>query len=221
MMIDILIPSRGRGERLQQTISSIIDTADNILLVNIIVKLDVDDDLSHYSYLNDISFVKVIIGFNDILSKHWNACFESGSGEIVMHGSDDIIFESKGWDTKVREFFKEGKIALLYGRDGHQDSKMSTHSFTLRKAANIIGVYLPPYFTADGNDVWLFLVYTGLNRISYDSSIVTMHNHVNVDSKYEDDTYAIARERRLGVAPVWREHEHEIDEWVAKLKEYV
>lgn len=219
-MIDILIPSRGRYKRLLEMLESAKATSENPHNIRVIIRLD-NDDFMNYGFLDVFDKTTVLIGENDILSKHWNTCFKEGNGKIVMHASDDIIFESMGWDTIVESFFESGNIGCLYGMDGHQDKNCPTHSFTLRRAAKIVGCYLPPYFTADWNDVWLRDVYEKLGRLHYDPSIVTRHMHVNVDAKYDDAVYQLAAQRRQAASLVWEEKKHEIDEWVEKLKKHL
>lgn len=218
-MIDLLIPSRCRADRLLETLNSAKTTADNLDNVHAIIYLDGYDDSDYTKTFGVFNKTTIIRGHNDVLSKLWNVCFDAGKGKIVMHCADDIIFESKGWDTIVENHFKDNKISLLYGMDGHQDKNCPTHSFTLRKAAEIIGYYLPPYFTADWNDVWLGEVYKKLDRIKYDPSIMTRHLHVNVDKKYDDAIYQLAQQRRAAANLMFEKKKHEIDEWVEKLKE--
>ena len=219
-MIDLLLPSRGRRDRLMQMIISAFETADDHRNINVILFLD-EDDSHNYGPMQSALSTKYIIGKSDVLSKLWNQCFEAGKGNIVMHCSDDIIFESKGWDTIVEEHFAKQEIICLYGRDGHQDRNCPTHSFISRKAANIVGNFLPPYFTADGNDLWLREVYAGLGRLVYDERIVTRHLHVNVDAKYDDATYQLAATRRQAASAMYEEKKHEIKEWIEKLKPHL
>lgn len=219
-MIDLLIPSRGRYLRLLETLKSAKATASHPYNLHAIIYLD-DDDAANYGKLHVLNKTTVIVGEQDILSRAWNTCFHAGNGKIVMHCADDIIFESKGWDIMVEDHFKDYTLSCLYGADGHQDKNCPTHSFTLRDAANKIGYYLPPYFTADWNDVWLMEVYKKLGRLLYNPSIVTRHLHVNVDAKFDDATYRLAAQRRHAASLVFEEKKHEIDEWVEKLKKYL
>lgn len=218
-MIDILIPSRGRPERLRQTILSAMQKASGNSMIKFYVYLDHDDTntiqnlhLFHYDYR-----ITWVIGQPHILSNYWNVLYKIGSGEILFHGADDIIFETKGWDELVINHFKEHLESLYYGFDGHQNQNCPTHSFTSRSAADKVGYFLPPYFEADFNDVWLKEVYTKAGRIYYNSELAIRHLHRNVDMKYDDETYRIAEERRKRAATVWEEKKHEIDEDVKKL----
>lgn len=222
MMIDILVPSYQRPKRLEQMILSCHDTAINPGNIRFYVYLDFSDDTAQYidGYGELVTF---IIGQKKILSQCWNDLYKISSGEILMHCSDDIIFETQGWDKIVTDYFKDNHVGLLYGRDGHQDENCATHSFTTRKAADTIGYFVPPYFEADWNDYWLMQVYTrlsgrtGKEYIRYDDRIMTRHLHRNVDIAFDDETYQLADERRQRASKVWEEKNHLIDNDVQKL----
>lgn len=213
-MIDILVPSKGRPNRLQTMINSCYETADTPEDISVIVFLDRDD----YYELDLISDnVSVIQGKQEVLSKLWNNCFRYGQGEICMHAADDIVFESKGWDTIVRDYFAKNEIGLIYGDDCHQD-KWATHSFTSRKAADILGYFCPPYFEADYNDIWLTELYLGIKKICYTSDLVIKHLHRNLDSKFDDSTYKLAEARRERATKVWEQKQPQLQEDIKRLR---
>lgn len=220
-MIDILIPTLARPHRLKQTIDSIQATAETF--VNIIIYVDSDDEKTtraiddHY-FEGDLKFV---IGGKRILSECWNELFRQSAGRILFLGADDIIFETHGWDLLVIKHFKQNLISLLYGDDCWQGNKLSTHPFISRAAANILGYFVPPYFEADGNDVWLQEVYKGVGRYFYEPRIITRHLHRAVDEKYNDSTYELAVERRKRSDIVWNEKKHLIKEDIEKLKKFL
>lgn len=221
-MIDILIPTRGRPERLSKTILSAKKKCSGEYEITYYVYVD-EDDLPTYNLLwhwieSGGKNIKYISDKQQILSQCWNDLYKLGTGEILFHGADDIIFETQDWDLKVVEHFKKHPESLYYGQDGHQDKNCPTHSFTSRSAADKIGYFVPPYFEADWNDVWLGEVYNKLGRRFYDETLMIRHNHVNVDAKFDDETYELARERRQRSSKVWEEKKHLIDEDVKKLR---
>lgn len=225
MTIDILIPTRGRPDRLHDMMMSAIDTANSLDLLRLYWYLDEDDVTNDCKYSEDNGLIYTHVGKQKTLSQCWNDLYKLGTGEILMHCSDDIIFETQGWDTIVRDYFADKPVGLLYGQDGHQDENCATHSFTTRKAADIIGYFVPPYFEADWNDVWLHKVYKGLAErtgkpyLKYDPRIMTRHLHKNVDAKYDDETYRLAEERRQRASAVWHEKNHLIENDIQKLME--
>lgn len=212
-MIDILIPTRKRTGRLFQTIVSIFAHSISKQF-RIYVYVD-DDDEETKRIAKDTNHIKFHIGKQKVLSECWNDLYKLGCGDILFHGADDIIFETFGWDVIVEDHFKQYPESLYYCRDGHQDENCPTHSFTSRSAADKIGYFVPPYFEADWNDVWLKMLYR--DRLYYNPEMMIRHNHVNVDAKYDDEIYEIARERRKRAALVWEEKKNLIHEDINKL----
>lgn len=213
-MIDLLIPSRGRPGRLMQTLESVMITVSDSNSVEFYFFVDFNE-FDSYRHFEEVG--TILSGANGTLSSYWNHLYKFGKGSILFHGSDDILFETDGWDKIVIDHFKKHPESLLYGKDGHQDENCPTHSFTSRSAADKIGYFVPPYFEADFNDVWLREVYKKAGRLFYNPDLMIRHNHVNVNPKLNDDTYEIAKERRKRAAIVWEEKKHLIDEDVKKL----
>lgn len=213
-MIDILIPSRGRPHRLKQTVISALSKCDNTLNVRFYFFIDLEENSIYNEFFN---YGAIVTGNKDCLSAYWNILYKKSDNPILFHGADDIIFETDGWDKIVIDHFKKHPESLLYGQDGHQNQNCPTHSFTSRSAADRIGYFVPPYFEADFNDVWLREVYKKANRLFYNPDLVIRHNHVSVDSKFNDATYELAAERRKRAAIVWEEKKHLIEEDVKKL----
>lgn len=216
-MIDILVPSYKRPDRLKMMVDSAFTTAQNPDRVFIHVYLNHNDPTIDKVNL-DYDNINIIVGGEAILSELWNILFWNSKSPIVMHGADDIFFDSTKWDAIVEEHFKANEIGLIYGFDGHQNENCPTHSFTTRLAAQKIGYFLPPYFEADFNDIWLGEVYRKLGKIKYEPRIRTLHLHRNVDMSYDDETYQIAEERRKRAAIVWEEKKHLIERDIEKLR---
>ncbi len=229
-MIDILCPTHKRPQKLMQMVDSAKKTADKPEDLNFIFYVDNMDDLTR-NLINEYDWqtdnITWIIGKQlPNISMAWNVCYRLGQNPIVMHCADDIIFQSNGWDTIVKSYFDKQPICMVYGQDGHQNRNCATHSFTSRKAAEIISYFVPPYFEADFNDIWLMQIYQKLCDkkkvfIHYDDKIITKHLHVNVDEKYNDDTYKLAEERRPRASIVWNEKNHLIPADTKKLKDYM
>lgn len=212
-MIDILIPTRQRTGRLFQTVVSIFAHSVNKQF-RIYIYVDEDDEET-LRIARDTNYIKFHIGKQKVLSECWNDLYRLGSGDILFHGADDIIFETYGWDVFVEDHFKHHAETLYYGRDGHQDENCPTHSFTSRSAADKIGYFVPPYFEADWNDVWLKELYR--ERLYFNPDLMIRHNHVNVDEKFDDEIYELGRQRRQAASKVWEEKKHLIERDTLKL----
>jgi hypothetical protein len=82
------------------------------------------DDPEYGDYISDYDCApaRFISGERRLLSECWNVCAKAAflrGSEIVMHGGDDIVFTTPGWDVQVRDAFaaSEDKILLVQGDD--------------------------------------------------------------------------------------------------------
>jgi len=106
-------------------------------------------------------------------------------------GGDDLIFHTKGWDTKVEAEFAKypDKILLVYGDDGDPNTEKTnaSHGFIHRNWCNALGRYLPPYFSGDFVDTWLTFLADGVGR-KVKIDIVTEHLHPAFNKREQDRT---------------------------------
>ena len=107
-----------------------------------------------------------------------------------FHCGDDIRIRTPKWDqtviNKIEEF--DDKIAFVYGSDGHQPKTFGTHGFIHRNWVNVIGYFVPPYFSSDFNDTWLNEVSQKINRHFF-VDIYTEHMHPMQGKGLWDETH--------------------------------
>ena len=194
-MISILVPSRGRPKQLAEMIVSAYNTATYQRRIEFVVRLD-DDDPANYTFPITVPAI-LVLGQRGLLSEMWNECYDHATGEIVMHGGDDIEFQTPGWDQMVRDAFaaSEDKILLVQGDDLSPNREaLATHGFVHRRWVETVGYFLPPLFSCDWNDVWLTEVADMIGRrVILD--FITEHQHYSFD-KRERDTTDLEREER-------------------------
>lgn len=197
--ISILVPTRGRYDQLQLMWQSALDTAVHPEHLELVIYVD-EDDSNMVIFLDDGEpivktptggHVSWICGERITLSKMWNECYGLSTGDIVMHGNDDVIFRSERWDMEVREAFRRypDRIACVHGRDGIHDGNMATLGFYHRYAVNALGYFVPPYFSSDYNDTWLSSVYDAIARRVFVPEIYTEHMHPAVGKGVMDQTH--------------------------------
>jgi len=229
MGIDILIPTRKRVDRLKETLESIEQTKSDNIQIRYYIYWDHDDQKSLKEYIytshSDTKEVHYIGSSDEInLSQMWNKLAEISSGDILMHAGDDIIFETKDWDLMVEaEFIKcEDKILLVYGDDGIQREKLATHGFYSRKAMEVIGYFMPPYFEANYNDTWWTNIYGQIGRKKYLPNMKIEHMHFNKYPGLMDETYLNAIEKRYAISKqVWDKTKNLRMQDIEKLKQYI
>lgn len=174
--ISILVPSRGRPDQLDRMWSSAREHAHGT--VELVVRLD-DDDPALEQYRDVLDDATLIIGPRTVLSVCWNECWENASASVFHHAGDDIVYRTPGWDRLVLDAMAAvpDRIVFVYGRDGYQDEKLGTHGFLHQRWAEAVGYFVPPFFSSDFNDLWIFEVAGMIDRRRYLPDLFTEHMH--------------------------------------------
>lgn len=194
-MISLLCPTRGRPANMNRLWQSVKDTASNLKDIELIFYID-DDDLDSQQTAKGMG-VSRIVGKRIVLSEMWNKCYEISKGDILMHCGDDIIFRTVGWDKMVEDEFKKvnDKILFVYGKDGYSPDSFGTHGFISRNWVEVVGYFVPPYFSSDMNDTWLNDVADTIGRKKFLPELYTEHMHP-INGKGEWDQTHLERLER-------------------------
>lgn len=190
--ISLLLPSRGRPGNIKRLYDSVMATATYPEAVDLVVVID-DDDQS-YDTLKEEGRERLqwIVVPRTLLSVYWNIAYEHAQGPIFMHGGDDIIFRTNGWDVTVSEAFEsiEDRILFAHGYDGtpQDDVNFGTHGFLHKNWVDAVGYFVPPYFSSDYNDTWLNDVAKSIGR-KRRLPFVTEHMHFTVGKAPVDLTH--------------------------------
>lgn len=223
MKISILLPSRGRPAEFERMYNSVMETVDDQSGVEFVLYLDHDDPKA--GLYGRWPNVKHILGDRILLSEMWNVCYRNVENpELVMHAGDDLIFKTKGWDTIVRGAFdtSEDKILFVHGDDLHWDTRFGTHGILHKNWIDVVGYFVPPYFSSDFNDTWLNDVANGLGRRIY-LPFVTEHMHPLFGKAEYDQTHKdrLERHQRDNVGPLYSSKQSERERDIAKLREFI
>lgn len=194
-MISILCPTRKRPSNVVRLYDSIMRTVSNPEDVELVLYID-EDDSETINLMEELP-VMYYIGPRILLSSTWNKCYEVSSGDVLMHGGDDIVFRTEGWDGLIKEAFNEypDKILFAYGRDGYSPDDFGTHGFIHKKWVETIGYFVPPYFSSDYNDTWLNDVAKMIGRHKFLPEIYTEHMHPVNGKAGWDETHLQRLER--------------------------
>jgi hypothetical protein len=200
MKISLLVPSRNRSDGMISLTVSVFNLAADKDNVEIIFYIDNDDPVSLQCAkdLKKHRNIKYILGERIILSQMWNECYKVASGEIFHHCGDDVIFRTQNWDELVWNEFQRvpDRIMFLYGRDGLVDSeKLGTHGFLHKNWVDVIGYFMPPYFSWCYNDTWVTEVSTLIGRLKYIPELYIEHMHPAAQKAKLDSTYGEAQQR--------------------------
>lgn len=186
-MISFLLPTRGRLASLKRFVGSVLETADNPSNIEFICYVDEDD--TSYDEWNTPEQVVIFKGPRQNLSMCY--IWTGATGPIYAMGGDDVVFHTKGWDTKVLAEFEKvpDGILLVYGDDGNPNNTTgnATMSFIHENWIKAVGRYLPPYFSGDFVDTWLTALADGVGR-KVKIDIYTEHLHPAFGKREQDQT---------------------------------
>lgn len=103
-VITVMIPTRGRREELQASISSLLSNASNPASVEILIRIDDDERYNDY-YVGEPQQIRVLQGERHgyrHLHRYYNEMAAQAQGEWLMLWNDDAYMEEPEWDKKIR-----------------------------------------------------------------------------------------------------------------------
>ena len=229
--IAILLPTRNRPHLLKRFWESIVETSNSLDNISLYLYLDEDDSITPPVAAELIKKYKNIFAFvgpRILHSKMPNVLYSKSKEDILFLGGDDLIMQTQGWDTIVREAFAkvDDRIALVYGRDGGEavahPEKFATHPILHRKWAEVLGYVNPPYFSCDYADTWSNDLADAIDR-KFLLPIFHEHMHFSFRKAEFDSTYREARERfqKDNVPQLYHNLAGERDRDIQKLKNYI
>lgn len=196
MPISVCLPTRGRPDRMSEMVESIANTASGP--VQVAFAIDDDDKASikratqlftTYKGRVDVRS-KVVKRGAFLMSDLYNRAAEIATGDILMECCDSVLFHSPGWDELVEAEFAKvpDRILLVFGRDGIHDGRAATLPFLHRRWMEVLGRFMPPYFSCDYCDTWVWEVAKMLDRIVYVPEVFTQHRHPEAGTAPLDQT---------------------------------
>lgn len=110
-------------------------------------------------------------------------------GDIVMMCADDIVFKTKGWDTRVKETMPKDLIGVVSCNElpiGHREHG---HPFIGRRFIEEMGYICHPSLRHSCVDMWVREVAESIGRFYYLDDVITEHVHPKYGKGQLDDTY--------------------------------
>lgn len=228
--ISIVFPTRYRVNNVRELLETLQNTVKYKSRCEVCIYFDEDDvdtieKCKEFIHNYEIK-VNYIVGPRLVLSQLWNIAYEKlATGSIIMQCGDDIRFRTPDWDEVIYNAYNkvDDKILLVFGNDGIAFEKLATHSFVSRKWIEVSGMWLPPYFASDYNDVWLDEVARKIARIQYFSELYFEHMHILVNKAVEDNNTRerMARHAQQNPTKIYEDTAAERDQHAARLLKYI
>jgi len=189
--ISIVLPSKNRQKQLTEMIISCLETANLPDLVDFVVFVDRGDTQYEFPiYLQQK--IKIISGESMWLSTLYNFAASQAQGDIIMYGSDDIVFKTLNWDMEVKKAFNSlrNNFGLVFPNDkSSYQGKIATHGFVTKSWITTFGYLLPPYFPNVYTDVWVTELAKSTNCLIYLEQVIIEHNQYRQGKSELDSTY--------------------------------
>lgn len=177
MKYSIFLNSRKRTQYLYRLLNSIKHTTANLDEIECFVSCDDDDEFT--------------LGFIDNLLPNWPFCkFEfikrdrnlhrrlnnlllKLSGEYIWILNDDCEIITENWDLESSKILPNGYNNIIYGHttcnsvDKERSINYSSFPMLSRNSVDILGHFITPKIPALGGDVYLWRIFSEINRITY------------------------------------------------------
>jgi hypothetical protein len=190
--IAILLPTRGRTEALDRSLIGLLELADDLDSIQLLLGLDTDDavGIAHFQdelqpRLDAMGVDYTAMTFNPIgygrLNEYINELAKNSSADWLFFWNDDAIMETQGWDQRITEHTGEFKLLAVHT---HQDHPYSIFPIVPREWLDVIGHLSLHSMT----DAWL-------SQIAYcvdiweRININVVHDRADLTGNNKDDTY--------------------------------
>lgn len=195
-LISLLLPTRGRPELVARFFDSVVNTADHLHAIEVILYVDEDDPGSHHLDGGPLQTVR-IIGPNRSMGAYNTECYKASRGQIIVLVNDDMVMRTSGWDRELRAMDSRfsDRIYLGYCNDLLKKGGLATFPILSRSTCELLIDPYPTAYTGAFIDFHLFDIFKriqhqGFERIIYLHDVVFEHLHYRTGKAAYDATYS-------------------------------
>ena len=144
-MISLIVPTRGRPERLRQLLASIADTAARPDAIEVVLVIDADDAASHQVAEPRLLLRHVVVAPDRTMGSLNTAGYEASRGRYLMLLNDDVVAHTPGWDEQVRICFAAypDELILVHVNDLVMQKNLCTFPIVSRTFCEMAGGICP------------------------------------------------------------------------------
>lgn len=196
--IALMIPTFNRVDRVKKIIESAVQTADDPTCLRFVFCVNVNDKVSEAFINEQQGIVKEIIYEKTLqpnLSHYFNKMFDETSFKdaIVSELGDDMVFVSRGWDSRILDEIRatEGRGIVYFDDDFTAHEKCCVNLFITRELVTATRKpFMCPFFHADMIDVVWTMVGAMTGLLRYQSDMIIRHEHNSRKKQDEwDETF--------------------------------
>lgn len=157
--IAVLLPTRGRTAALDRSLVGLLEKADDLDSIQVLLGLDSDDavGIAHFQdelqpKLDDMGVNYTAMIFEPLgysrLHDYVNTLAKNSSADWMFFWNDDAVMETQGWDTEICKYTGQFKLLAVHT---HHDHPYSIFPIVPREWLDLIG-HLSLHSM---NDAWL------------------------------------------------------------------
>ena len=200
MIIKIILPSRGRPHRLQEFVDSVRQTESEPNEIHVLIDSD-DPTIEEYKSIKGIVlYVREPSGVSDRLI----FLSEVVDADIYACLADDVKFETKNWDVKIKQSIPSHGICIVKCNEVHNASLC--HPIYTKKIFDLIGGWpfgLKHWFL----DSWMEDIGRETKTIIALPDVILHHYHHTVRPELNDATYALHKPMYEHDSKIWNSPE--------------
>ena len=193
--LSLLLPTRGRSQRLKQFLDSAYQTALHSENIEVILFID-DDDSSMHDFEYKKLKIKKLIQSRNTMGFCNTACLKVSEGEIIIAVNDDVLIKTLNWDKKIIDFHQTqpDPIYLAYPNDLNKKGKLPTFPILSRVTCKALQAVFPTAYKGSFLDLHLYDIFMRLkklhlHRVFFLKEIVFEHLHFRNKKATIDETY--------------------------------
>lgn len=196
VLISLLLPTRGRPALAERFMASVVETAEVLTAIELILYVDDDDTGSHHLDGGALATVR-LIGPRQSMGAYNTQCYRAAKGQIIVLVNDDMVMRTPGWDRQVRAMNTRfpDQIYLGYCNDLLKKKGLATFPILSRKTCDLLVDPYPAAYAGAFIDVHLFDIFKrlqnqGFDRFIYLDDVVFEHLHYRTGKAAYDETYS-------------------------------
>jgi len=224
--IALLIPSKGRPDRLRRCIETALAAAKEPGRIKLYAGIEGDEQSDEYISMASEFDLELVLGEFGSSVAAWNAlasrALHDRDTNVFHMTADDLEFH-EGWDQHVREIYEtfDGPWILHY-RDDYRNEARACNPFVTRAYIKDYG-FLPPELKHFYSDEWLEAMGRLGGCLLYSPSIHIVHMHPKEGRAEWDDTYINPRKpKRVNAdAAAWEALQEKLRHESARLRRQV
>jgi hypothetical protein len=190
--IGVLLPTRGRTDALGTSVKTLIELANNVDSIHLMLGFDNDDTIGVDYFITELkpwldehNVHYTAMSFEPMgyvrLNEYVNSLAKAADAEWLFFWNDDAIMETKGWDVEIAKYTGQFKLLAVHT---HNDHPYSIFPIAPRAWLDTLG-YLSPHQISDA---WLSQQAYLLDIMKRIEVYVT-HDRHDLTGNNADDTY--------------------------------